>query len=307
LQPIRWYDNIPLVSYWVLRGRCRSCPAPFSMRYFFIELLTGLCFAGLFYVEIIENVHRFPQLDASIQWGIPFGVVPFQGWVLFGYHAILVCFLLVVSFTDIEHMEIPLSITVTGTFVGLVGATLFPWPWPNLPGMVPVKQGVNPGPVIGLIPWPVWHPLPAWLQPGGNWQTGLATSVAGILAGSMILRAVRFLFGLGRGIEGLGVGDADLMMLAGSFLGWQPTVVAFFVAVVPGLFIGIAQLITKGNQEFSFGPSLALGILITFLCWRWIGPVVQPVLFDGTIMPIIAIAGSVFLLVLAFFLRIVKG
>jgi leader peptidase (prepilin peptidase)/N-methyltransferase len=153
----------------------------------------------------------------------------------------------------------------------------------------------------------VWHPLPAWLQPGGNWQTGLTTSVAGILAGSMILRAVRFLFGVGRGIEGLGVGDADLMMLAGSFLGWQPTLIAFFVAVLPGLFIGVAQLIIKGNQEFSFGPSLALGILITFLCWRWIGPVVQPVLFDGTIMPIIAIAGSIFLLVISFFLRIVKG
>ena len=44
---MRWYDNIPLVSYWLLRGRCRTCKAPFSARYFFVELFTGLAFAGL--------------------------------------------------------------------------------------------------------------------------------------------------------------------------------------------------------------------------------------------------------------------
>ena len=44
-QPIRWYDNIPLVSYWVLRGRCRTCKTKFSMRYFWVELFTGVVFA----------------------------------------------------------------------------------------------------------------------------------------------------------------------------------------------------------------------------------------------------------------------
>src|SRR5438270_1536709 len=48
LQAVRWYDNIPLLSYLRLRGRCRTCHARFSSRYFWIELLTGLCFAGLF-------------------------------------------------------------------------------------------------------------------------------------------------------------------------------------------------------------------------------------------------------------------
>jgi hypothetical protein len=38
-KPIRMEDNLPLVSYWVLRGRCRACGAPFSMRYFWVELL----------------------------------------------------------------------------------------------------------------------------------------------------------------------------------------------------------------------------------------------------------------------------
>ena len=40
-QPIRWFDNIPLVSYLVLRGKCRHCGATFTPRYFLVELLTA--------------------------------------------------------------------------------------------------------------------------------------------------------------------------------------------------------------------------------------------------------------------------
>src|SRR5262249_40383036 len=59
-QPIRWYDNLPLISYVWLRGRCRSCGASYSVRYFLVELLTGLGFVGLFWAEIVENIHGWP-------------------------------------------------------------------------------------------------------------------------------------------------------------------------------------------------------------------------------------------------------
>src|SRR5437762_12153215 len=60
LQRVRWYDNLPLISYLVLRGRCRTCGAHFSARYFFVELLTGLGFLGLFYAEVVANIHGWP-------------------------------------------------------------------------------------------------------------------------------------------------------------------------------------------------------------------------------------------------------
>ena len=44
---IRWYENIPLVSWLVLRGRCSACKAPISMRYPFVEVLTAALFAGV--------------------------------------------------------------------------------------------------------------------------------------------------------------------------------------------------------------------------------------------------------------------
>src|SRR5262245_29582330 len=130
LQRIRWYDNRQLLNYWMLRGRCRTCKAPFSIRYWLTELVTGLAFASLFYLEVFHNVHRYGPNAGFEPIFLQFGVVPWQGWVVWGYHAVLLSFLIVVSLSDIDHLEIPMSVTVTGMAVGLVGAVLFPWPWP---------------------------------------------------------------------------------------------------------------------------------------------------------------------------------
>lgn len=47
-EPVRWYDNVPVVSWMVLRGRCRSCRGPISIQYPLVELATGLVWAGVF-------------------------------------------------------------------------------------------------------------------------------------------------------------------------------------------------------------------------------------------------------------------
>src|SRR5216683_1695222 len=59
---IAWYDNLPVLSYCLLRGRCRMCGARFTSGYLFVELLTGLCFPGLFYLEAVVNVHDLPAI-----------------------------------------------------------------------------------------------------------------------------------------------------------------------------------------------------------------------------------------------------
>ena len=148
--------------------------------------------------------------------------------------------------------------------------------------------------------------MPTWLPPQSP-QLGLATGLAGVVAGMLLLRVVRFVFGLGRGKEGLGVGDADLMMMAGAFLGWQPVVVAFFVSVFPALLIGVVQMVLRGDQELAFGPSLSLGIVLTMLGWDWIGPHVAFGFFDWPLLVILVVAGSVFLFVASFVIRLVRG
>jgi leader peptidase (prepilin peptidase)/N-methyltransferase len=317
-QPIHFYDNIPLVSYWWLGGRCRTCGAAFSIRYFLIELLTAVSLAGLYYLEVIQNLHH---LDREVLGAGRFAA----GRVaIFGFHGVLVCFLIIATFADFDLQIIPAPLTVTGTLVGVTGSLLWPWPWPYNSHEVVGGLSVGAGDWglpwnsaffqlrEGLYPWPVWGPLPAVLGPGGTWRAGLATSVAGLLVGSLIMRAVRFCFGIGMGSEymeaanpeagagwfgrrwlswvgrvggkALGLGDADLMMMAGSFVGWQVIVVALFVGVVPGLVMGLVHLLLRGHKPFPFGPGLALGVMITMLGWPWIAPRLQPIFFDRTLM-----------------------
>jgi leader peptidase (prepilin peptidase) / N-methyltransferase len=311
-QGVRWYDNIPLISYWLLRGRCRTCGATFSSRYFWIELFTALAFVGLFHLEIVANVQDIRAFNPREGgWQIPWGVIPLRAWLFWAGHAVLVSFLIVTTFTDLEHMEIPLSVTITGTFVGLALSACFPWPWPSTMLEVDQARRANPIDVVGVLgwqPWPLWNPaeLPSWLA-AGTWQLGLATGLAGVLAGMVVLRGVRFLFGLGRGQEGLGLGDADLMMMAGAFIGWQLVLIAFFVSVFPALILGIGYLIARGNQHMPFGPSLALGVLLTLFGWRTIGLHFQMLFFDRTLLIIMTVAGAIFLLAISYLLRVSRG
>src|SRR5688500_14749752 len=55
LQPVRWSDNVPLVSYLALGGRCRACGARIPLRYPLVELGTALAFVGLFWAEMVAN------------------------------------------------------------------------------------------------------------------------------------------------------------------------------------------------------------------------------------------------------------
>lgn len=308
LQAIAAADNVPVLSYFRLGGRCRSCQAEIHWRYPAVELGTGLAFVGLFYLEMVANVLGLPMIDA--RWGRAPGLVPWQALFVFLHHAILLSFLIAVSLCDLSDMEIPLSITVTGTLVGLAMSALLPWPCPETmppprpapPIEIPLLVKATP-PVPGAYPWPLWWPLPEWLPPG-SWQLGLATGLAGALAGMVLLRGVRFLFGLGRGIEGLGVGDADLMMMAGAFVGWQAVVLAFFISVAPALLFALGNLIIRGTQELPFGPSLAAGVVITILCWPRVSAPFAPAFFEPLV--IVGLGGfcALALLGISFLLRV---
>ena len=306
-QPIRWFDNVPLMSYFVLGGRCRTCAAAIPARLPLVELITALAFVALFHLEMVVNVLALPSIDRH--WGLAPGLVPLEALLVFVHHAVLLSFLLAASLCDLADMEIPMSITFCGTLVGLVLATLLPWPTPEALVSPPAPDlwgRLNPAPPSpGVYAWPVWYPLPVWLPPG-SWRLGLVTGLAGALAGMAVLRLVRFLFTLGRGIEGMGVGDADLMMMAGAFVGWQPVLLAFFVSVFPALIFAIVKLIVTRRQDLPFGPSLAFGVMLTVLTWPILGATFLPLFFDAVFLGLLGTAGAVALLAASFLLRLVN-
>jgi leader peptidase (prepilin peptidase) / N-methyltransferase len=308
-QPIRWFDNLPLISYLVLAGRCRTCRARFSFRYFFIEVFTGACFAGLFYLVVVENVHQMSALAGEAGRLLAGRLPSPEAWVVFGHRAALVSLLIVATFCDFDYQEIPLSLTVPGTVLGLALSPLVPWPWPNVPDLaaLPPKSWwlANTHPAVGVQLWPVWGPLPDWL-PAGNWRLGLATGVAGALVGTLMMRAVRYLFSKGLGVEALGLGDADLMMMAGAFLGWQAVVMAFFIGVFAGLFFGIGQLVLKGDNALPFGPGLSAGVVLAMLGWHSVGPPFQVLFFNEVILLGLSGVSAILMLGASYLLRAIR-
>jgi leader peptidase (prepilin peptidase)/N-methyltransferase len=109
---IRFYDNIPLVSWLLLGAKCRYCKAPISPRYFVIELLTGLVFVGLFFL--------FFRTD--LRAGV--GPFPAGGWFIYLTSIILLAALIAASAIDLKLWVIPLSICWFVTAAGLIGSVV---------------------------------------------------------------------------------------------------------------------------------------------------------------------------------------
>lgn len=312
-RPIRFFfDNLPIVSYLILRGRCRKCGARFSCRYFWVELSTGAAFAALFYLDIFKNWQQHPYI-AQVQVDIFRGTAPLKtllkAWMFFAYHATLMSFFIAAALCDLERKTIPISLTVFGTVVGLVLSTLFPWPWPN-----EVQRGVLPADTPwyfeefigkiprGICPWPVWGPLPNWLPPGSP-QLGFLTSLAGAAAGTFMIRFIKWVFETGLEREALGLGDADFMMMVGAFTGWQIVLIGFFAGTFVALLGVILQALFRvliprrpteeqGDRAIPFGPGLAIGSFLILMAWPEVGPRFQLYLFE----PIVLFAGATIVL-----------
>lgn len=99
-QPIAWSDNIPLVSFLLLGGKCRHCGKRFSTRYFVVESASGILWLSL--------------------W-MAYGLSAF-----FAAGVVLISILLAVTITDIETGYIPDNFTYPGMLAGLALAALFP-------------------------------------------------------------------------------------------------------------------------------------------------------------------------------------
>ncbi len=112
--PIAWYDNIPLLSWLLLRARCRHCGGVISARYIVVELLTAVLF-----------------LLVWLKFGPPepgrlLGLAPMSDLRLVPVYWLVVFGLLLGTFVDIEHMIIPDRVSLGGIVLGLGLSALVP-------------------------------------------------------------------------------------------------------------------------------------------------------------------------------------
>ena len=179
---IRWYQNIPLVSYLFLGGRCASCRVRIPWRYPFVEALTGALFALVAY-----RFGSFGLYGATVVY-----------WVL--------CALLVViTFIDLDHQLIPDVISLPGIVLGFLGSFLVPWlSWSDslfgiLLGGVSLylvaaayellakKEGIGGGDIKLLTATALW------MGPGEILAFLFITAIAGLALTVLTIRHLRYL------------------------------------------------------------------------------------------------------------------
>lgn len=114
---IKWYQNIPILSWCCLRGRCANCGKPISVRYTIVELLGGVLF-----------------LMAYLQWAMPFmlrqspvlGLVPCMDIKVMLAEWVVATGLILGAFIDLEHFYLPDRVTIGGMVLGVPFSFLAP-------------------------------------------------------------------------------------------------------------------------------------------------------------------------------------
>ena len=134
---IKWFDNIPVLSWLMLGGKCRNCKVKISAQYILIELLTAALVLGLY------GCYYGLKLNSG------FGEFS-NTWVNFISHAVLICALLACSIIDIKVWHVPLEICWFASVVGIVLSGVSP----NEKLVAPVgvtTQLASVGAIMGLI------------------------------------------------------------------------------------------------------------------------------------------------------------
>lgn len=202
--PVAWYDNIPIVSWILLRGRCRHCEARISAAYPLVEALTALLSGALAWKLLAFQIHSpsFVTLDIAAL------ALPFVA------HLSIVLLLLAAALIDLRHYLVPHVLTVPAMVIGL--AT----PW--------LQQTLFSRHAIGS--W--WPPVTPY------------SSLLGFIGGAVIVIGIFGIYWAIRQTEGMGGGDATLMAVVGAWLGWPALVFVLFASSLQGsLVAGISWLL----------------------------------------------------------------
>jgi len=296
---IPWYFNVPLLTWLYLRGKCANCKAPISIRYFLVELLTGLVFLGLWQT---------------------YGRPPTQSIGLVVAYAILLSGMIVATFIDFEHFIIPDEITLGGIAVGFICSFLVPELHQTEVGLFALRSSffgiVIGGGVIYLI-------LRVGKMLFGRKKLELPSETLVLFTETALVfedRVIPFedLFyrktdvialearrvelidrcychvpvrltpdklQIGDDVlnpeevphmevltermvlpqEAMGLGDVKFMAAIGAFLGWQATLFSLMVSSIIGALVGLTLILLR-KQEWSsrlpYGPYIALAAAI---------------------------------------------
>ncbi|MCL1909598.1 MAG: prepilin peptidase [Kiritimatiellaeota bacterium] len=226
---IPWYHNLPVISYFVLRGKCAYCKAPFSFRYAFVEMLTAFLFLTVWCMT--------PPGGAAPLFGLrPItSLAETPVWMLF------LCGLIIATFVDFDHFIIPDSVSIGGMVAGVALSALVP----SLHGEMIWWRGLLFS-AIGLV-------------------VGFAPLQTIRLVGTWIYRRTGR---LAKDEYAMGFGDIKFIGAIGAFLGASGAIFSIMAAALVGTIVALPFVIVGKKallDRIPFGPYLALGAALWFI------------------------------------------
>ena len=252
---LSWRENVPVLSWVLLRGRCRWCGWRIPWRYPLVEVLN----AGL--------------------WAL-------AAWLSPGQHALVVVQsvvlsgLIVATFVDLDHFEIPDEVSIGGMVLAPLASLLVP--------------------ALHRETW-----LALELSGGEIDRTGaLIASLAGMAVGGGVLLAIGALGKALFGRDAMGLGDVKLLAAGGGFVGPGGALVALLLGSLVASAVGLANIVrftllsrararARGAQKplgrslavarvlaryLPFGPYLGIGIGIALLAWNDVAELLRELL-----------------------------
>jgi leader peptidase (prepilin peptidase)/N-methyltransferase len=232
--PIRFFDNVPVLGWLKLRGRCRDCGQPISVRYPIVEAILALAFCWLALAGPLSGGANLPvpAMSSLALWG------------LYAYHLLLLCGLAAAALMEIDSHRPPKSL-----FVGLLAAAF----------------------LAGLI-WPELHPLHAHPQLAEllerwSWTLGPIDFLFGAITGAVMASLAGP--ATGEGPTGLAGRTSTMFSLAcvGAFLGWQAAV---GIATITACLYALVVMYRHGWKPLHrvpFTACLAFVTLVWLCAW----------------------------------------
>jgi leader peptidase (prepilin peptidase)/N-methyltransferase len=230
---IKPWDNIPVLSYILLRGRCRQCGVPISLRYPAVELLTGVVYALI-----------------ALRFGFTLETLIYTSFA---------AGLIVAGLVDIDHQIIPDEVSLGGLVVGLIAVPLW---------MVHLGEPIAAALYHSFLGASLGGGM-LWIV--GFLHARLCVATGREFEhwpgeGESIPRPGEADYWMW--FPGMGFGDIKLLAMIGAFLGPVGVVTTILLASILGLILGVGwAIVTRTwNSPFGFGPAIACAaVLALFL------------------------------------------
>jgi leader peptidase (prepilin peptidase)/N-methyltransferase len=249
--PIRWYDNIPILSWLLLRCRCRNCKQAISWQYPLVELAVGFWFV----IAGRELFWRQLAKVSQISGPTPAEYIGIFAFAVFGF------LLIGLMVMDWQTMILPDAFTLTGIFIAL---------------LLVCTQAIFLGPnedEVHLTKHSLHLTSPGGVTDHGNlFLTGPESLIFGRIAATcgaaLILLLIHWAYKAIRHRDGMGLGDVKLLAMIAAFLGFWPAVIALFIGAFTAAFYGVI-LLARGRagatSKLAFGSFLCFGGLVAAL------------------------------------------